>query len=90
MDFDPVVGLMMQGGAGMNTLSLENFRPGHDVPSLIQNDQTALAMKMGLCKGDQDGWGHVRLMVAQVQAFSAQYVISMLLLRGSATGWLRG
>lgn len=77
----------------MNTLTLENFRPGHDVRSLIQNDQSALAMQMALCHADQDGWGRVRLMVAQAQAYSAQHVVSMLLLTGASGGlasWLMG
>lgn len=77
----------------MNTLTLENFRPGHDVLSLIQSDQTALAMQMALCQADQDGWARVRLMVAQAQAFSAQHLISMLLLAGASAGlasWLMG
>lgn len=71
----------------------EAFHPCHDVPHLIRTDQMALATQMVLCQTDQDSWRHLRCLVARAQAFSAQHVVSVLLLVGASAclaSWLIG
>lgn len=69
------------------------FSPVYDLPRMVRVDQIALARQMHLCRSDQESWRQLRLLVAQTQAYSAQHVVSALLLvsaSASVVAWLIG
>ena len=77
----------------MHPRTPKTIRPVPDVSHLIQTDQMPLERQMVLCRADKDGWRHLRLVVAQVQAFFAQHIVSVLLLMSTSAGlasWLMG
>lgn len=69
------------------------FKPMRAVPDFVASDHSALATQIDLCRTDQSGWHSLCTLAEQVQAFTAQHVLSTLVLLGIGaclTFWLIG
>ena len=69
------------------------FSPVYDLTRMVRADQIARARQMHLCRSDQESWRQLRCLVAQFQAYSAQHMVSALLLvsaGASVVAWLIG
>jgi len=52
----------------------------HNVSVFIQNDRTALAHQLRLCRTERSGWHQLESLIEGAQAFASRYLISMLVL----------
>jgi hypothetical protein len=58
------------------------FKLLHDAPLLIQTDQMALATQMALCRSDRTGRRYLSFLAERTLEFTAQHLISILVLAG--------
>lgn len=75
----------------MNPHNHLSFKPLHNVTALIQNDRTALAHQLLLCRTERSGWHRVEALMEIAQAFASRHLVSILVLAFtviSMVGWL--
>ena len=77
----------------MNPPTHHGFKPLHNVSAMIQRDHSELAHQLQLCRNDHSGWGHLMAATNSAQAFTAQHLISIVILSAaivSSLAWLIG